>query len=283
MTRIDQFESVFLAATRTLYTYERVEVTKAVVATDLAAEEAEKFAGRVRSFLAAALGDEVRWTVLADKEVCSVGEILERLEGEEAELVVTYRNLGSGAWRWPHSLGEYVDVVTQATDAAVLVVPRPEVESWQGEGKNTDSVLALTDHLTGDARLVNHAARFTAPGGKLCLAHVEDEGILERYLDVIAKIPEIETDVARREIRRRLLKEPSDYIASCKEVLRSHLDLRLEKVVTTGHHVSDVERLVEECRSGLLVLNTKEEDQLAMHGLAYPLAVELRSLPMLLL
>ena len=33
----------------------------------------------------------------------------------------------------------------------------------------------------------------------------------------------------------------------------------------------------------LLVLNTKDDDQLAMHGLAYPLAIELREIPLLLL
>jgi len=30
-------------------------------------------------------------------------------------------------------------------------------------------------------------------------------------------------------------------------------------------------------------MNTKDEDQLAMHGLAYPLAIEVRSIPLLLL
>jgi hypothetical protein len=30
-------------------------------------------------------------------------------------------------------------------------------------------------------------------------------------------------------------------------------------------------------------MNTKDEDQLAMHGLAYPLAVELRDIPLLML
>jgi hypothetical protein len=32
-----------------------------------------------------------------------------------------------------------------------------------------------------------------------------------------------------------------------------------------------------------LVLNTKQEDQLAMHGLAYPLCVELQDSPILML
>ena len=33
----------------------------------------------------------------------------------------------------------------------------------------------------------------------------------------------------------------------------------------------------------LLVFNTKDDDQLAMHGLAYPLAVEVRGIPILML
>ena len=33
----------------------------------------------------------------------------------------------------------------------------------------------------------------------------------------------------------------------------------------------------------LLVMHTKDEDQLAMHGLAYPLAIEVRTVPLLLL
>jgi hypothetical protein len=40
---------------------------------------------------------------------------------------------------------------------------------------------------------------------------------------------------------------------------------------------------VDEHHVDLLVLNTKDEDQLAIHGLAYPLAVELRNTPLLLL
>ncbi len=34
---------------------------------------------------------------------------------------------------------------------------------------------------------------------------------------------------------------------------------------------------------GVLVMNTKDEDQLAMHGLAYSLAIELRAIPLLML
>jgi hypothetical protein len=131
---------------------------------------------------------------------------------------------------------------------------------------------------------VSHAAYFTPSGGRLLLAHIEDERSLERYLEVISKIPEIDTESARGLLSARLLKEPADYIASCKEVLRqAGLPIELEKVVTFGHHVSDVERLVAEHEVDLLVLNTKDDDQQAMHGLAHPLAVQLRTTPLLML
>ena len=45
----------------------------------------------------------------------------------------------------------------------------------------------------------------------------------------------------------------------------------------------DHERLVEDTGANLLVLNTRDEDQLAMHGLAHPLAVGLRRIPLLML
>ena len=45
----------------------------------------------------------------------------------------------------------------------------------------------------------------------------------------------------------------------------------------------EVRARIDEKNVALLVLNTKDHDQLAMHGLAYPLAVELNHVPLLLL
>ena len=59
--------------------------------------------------------------------------------------------------------------------------------------------------------------------------------------------------------------------------------ISVESVVAHGHHLTEYSRLVEEHRADLLVMHTKDEDQLAMHGLAYPLAIEVRSVPLLLL
>ena len=59
--------------------------------------------------------------------------------------------------------------------------------------------------------------------------------------------------------------------------------MAVESIVTMGNQLADYRRLVQECDVALLVINTKNDEQLAMHGLAYPLTIELRDTPMLLL
>jgi nucleotide-binding universal stress UspA family protein len=178
-----------------------------------------------------------------------------------------------------------VDVLAQVTTTPVMVLPHPDaMRASEHAVKDTLVVMAMTDHLTGDAVLVNYAARFTEPSGKLFLTHIEDEATFERYMGTISRIPSIDTENARKTILEQLLKEPKDYIRSCREVLEAEgLPLAVEEIVTKGHHLREFEKLVEKHEVDLLVFNTKDEDQLAMHGLAYPLAVEFRQIPLLLL
>jgi hypothetical protein len=200
-------------------------------------------------------------------------------------LLICYRNLHSRARRYPFSLGAHVDVLTQATTTPVLLLPRPTEEGrLSPECENTDRVMVLTDHLTGSDKLIDYAVRFTEKDGTLWLAHLEDDHRFERYLDIISKIPEIETDVARRTIREQLLKEPADYIDSVRRELEDKVKtIHVDADVRMGHHIADCKQLVSDHGVDLLVMNTKDDEQLAMHGLAYPIAVELRTVPLLML
>ena len=144
--------------------------------------------------------------------------------------------------------------------------------------------MAVTDHLTGDHRLVNFAVRFTETAGQLYLTHVEDDSTLDRFVEAIGRIPSIDTDDAELRIRERLLRDPTDYIESCVVALAAaNVEVSIERIVTLGHRLREYKRLVEEHGVDLLVFNTKDDDQLAMHGLAYPLAIELRDTPLLML
>lgn len=284
MTKVDQFESIFRAAAKTPFQYRPIEVGSVLVVSDQVEAEAGAFSERVRSFLTVLdRGENIRWSSVHGGEFDSVPQLLDVVERERPGLICTYRHLHSDSWQWPYTLGEYIDVLTQATSTPVLVLPHPKRPPERAISK-TACVIAMTDHLVGDDRLVNWAARFTAEGGRLTLANVEDESTFERFMDVLGRIPSIDTDDAREHIQARLGHDARDYIASCAETLsQAGLPLSVEAVLARGHHLSEYRRIVEDHDADLLVMNTKDEDQLAMHGLAYPLAIEVRSIPLLLL
>jgi len=282
--KVDQFESVFRAAAKEPYRYEEIHLERILVVTDQGRGPTEAFVQSARQLLGA-LGDEPSWTTLTDQDYTDVEALLGRVTEVRPDLIVTYRCLRSQSWKWPFTLGEHLDVLTQIAPSPVLVTPHPEAGRGSSHSmQNTDTVMAMTDHLAGDHRLVNFAVRLTQPGGRLLLAHIEDQHTFDRYMATIGKIDTIETDSAREEIEHQLLKEPADYIESCRQVLqRRALPITVGSHVAMGHHLTEYRRLLKEHQIDLLVMNTKDEDQLAMHGLAYPLAVELREIPLLLL
>ncbi|MCH7778568.1 MAG: hypothetical protein IH878_18855 [Gemmatimonadetes bacterium] len=286
MPKVDQFESAFRAASKTVFEYQPIAVRSILVITDRSEAKADIFGKQISDFLSVLRSDDSpRWRIVNGSEFDTVPELLALVEAEQPDLICTYRHLHSESWRWPYTLGEYVDVLTQVTTTPVMVLPHPDaMRASEHAVKDTLAVMAMTDHLTGDAVLVNYAARFTEPSGKLFLTHIEDEATFERYMGTISRIPSIDTENSRRTILEQLLKEPKDYIRSCREVLEAEgLPLAVEEIVTKGHHLHEFEKLVEKHEVDLLVFNTKDEDQLAMHGLAYPLAVELRQIPLLML
>ncbi len=284
MTKLDTFESAFESADKPVFAYRRLELRRVLVVTDLSDAEAAPLVDQVRAFLSV-LGEEPEWRHLGGTNFASVGSLLEQVAGVAPDLVVTYRHLHSNAWQWPHGLGEYLDVLTQATDIPVLVLPHPDAERALPHAiENTDCVMAITDHLTADARLVDYALRLTAPSGTCWLTHIESKRQFDRVLAAVEKIPEIDTDDVRQLLEAQLLKEPSDYIESCRGVIEAQgVPVEIEAIVAMGDRVEQYRRLVEDHRCDLLVLNTMDGDQLAMHGQAYPLAVELRGIPLLML
>lgn len=257
-----------------------------LVVTDLDVTAADAFLKRTQEF-AATLGDEssLTWEPVTGDQFQTTGDLLELVGRKSPDLIVTYRNLHSRAWRFPHSLGEHLDVLVQKTLIPVLVLPHPGADYASDHAlESTGEVMVMTDHLSNDHKLVNHAVRFTQPGGKLHLTHIEDETSFDRVMNAIGRIPTIDTDDAHEKLRRQLLKLPRDYIQSCRDVLhQAGVELQIEEFVGFGHHLAKYCGLISEHKIDLLVMNTKEEDQLAMHGLAYPLAVEVRQIPLLML
>ena len=286
MSTLDRFESVFNAASRDVFVRQLVKVGRVLIVHDLAEALQDDFLYLAKGFLTVLEDrDKPEWELFGGNKPFSVREVLNAVEQTKPNLIVTYRHLHSTVGEWPHSLGEHVDVLTQSTSTPVLVLPHPGRKDLPGHAlTNTDRVMAVTDHLAGDHRLVSNAAHFTQDGGTLYLAHVEDDTVFERYIAAIGKIPDLDTGIAREEIRARLMEDPAEYIESCRTGLAGGKQtLTVESQVKLGHKLADYRGLVEESEIDLLVMYTKDEEQLAMHGIAYPLAVELRATPLLML
>ncbi len=283
MPSVDQFESVFKSASKAIFHYEPRTFARVLVVTDTNVADGRIIGERVRRFLGSAHG-RTEWLSAPAEDSETVEALLALVEQRRPDLLVTYRNLHSAAWQWPHSLGRHLDVLTQTVHCPVMVIPHPNDEAVFAAAMNRSRVvMAATDHLAGDGRLVNCAVGLTEPGGKLLLVHIEDDATFERYMDIISKVPSIDTDSAREAILAQLLKEPRDYARACRdELARQAVDVSVEEVVSTGHRLSEYKQLIVRHSVELLVMHTRDEDQLAMHGLAYPLAVELRHIPLLL-
>jgi hypothetical protein len=287
MSKLDQFESAFKSAAKEVYAASEVDIRRVLVVTDLDDEQTRRFVADLEELLTVieGAGEAVSWVAYPAAAGDDVAVVLEKVEEVRPDLICCYRNLHGRARSYPFSLGAHVDVLTQATSTPVMLLPAPSDEGrLDSSCRGTSRVMVLTDHLTGFDRLIDFGVALTSPDGTLVLAHLEDDATFRRYMRIIERIPSIETEVAVERIRDKLLREPADYIESVREVLAATQPrLRVVDEVRMGHRVVDCRAVIEEHHIELVVMNTKDEEQLAMHGLAYPLAVELRDVPLLLL
>ena len=286
MSQMDQFESVFRAAIKDVFVYKPIDFKKVLIVTDLLGKDVDLFVEKIKHFTQVLVADkDIQWQVLTANDFQSTEDLLAITKTDNYDLICTYRNLQSNAWQFPHSLGAHLDVLLQLSAVPVLVLPHPKAGyAYEHALQQTNKVMVLTDHLSNDHNIVNQGVKFTQKKGQLFLVHIEDQQTFERYLDAIAKIPSIETDNAQQELQQQLLKMPKDYIRSCRDILSaSQVDIEVIKIVEFGHHLAQCRRYVEQEKIDLLVMRTKDDDQLAMHGLAYPLAIEIRQIPLLML
>jgi hypothetical protein len=283
MTTLNQFESIFKSAIKPHYRHKIVSIDRAVIVTDLDHTAAETFAKQVYQLLAPQQVTD--WEVVTGDQYNSTLELLRLFEGKNTDLICCYRNLHSQAWQHPHSLGSHLDVLIQKISSPVLILPHPEAGyAYTHAYDSARKVLAMTDHITDDDVLVSYAAEFTGSNGRLHLAHIEDEATFARYIEAISKIETIDTANAEATIKHQLLKYPRDYIESCRAALSMKYPLMtVDAIVAYGQKIAEYLGYVDELEINLLLMHGKDEDQLAMHGLSYPLAIELRQIPLLII
>ena len=226
---------------------------------------------------------EVKLTLIPREQSRSLDKLIELLDSHSVDLICTYRNLHTPYGAFPYTLGGHVEVLTQVCETPILLTARPE-RLGGARMEAPQRVMALTDHFEEHPHLIDAATSMLKEPGALILSHVEDSATFEHYMKAISKIPSIDTDQARGEIERQLMSSAESYINHTRDAIASvHPHVQVIGEVKMGHQIAEHTALVAEHRVDLLVIDTKDEDQLAMHGLSHPLSIELSELPLLML
>ncbi len=257
---------------------------RVVVLVDTPKQQSSAYADSMREFLKASNINPDEFTVLGAEDFSNIQQMLSAVQAASPNLVVTHRHLHLNREELEHSLGTYLDTLLQGTSIPVLVTPSPNADGTPQPLEVARDVLVMTDHLLDDPKSINYGVRLVAPGGIVHLCHVEDDAVFRKYMALIERIPEIETDIACEKIRAKLLQLPTDYIASCIEALQAEsINAQINPIVRLGHRVTDYHQLIKEHEGDLLVCNTNDPEDLAIHPMAYAIALEFRQQPLLLL
>ena len=285
MLDLDQVESQFRATLKVKPVFILPEVKRIAVVTDAPADGAEAVIAKYKTLLAPmAQKDEFEWMLCAGDEAKRVSAMVNMVNEVKPELIVVARHLFEEDVDLAHSLGTHVDTLTQAVDTPVLLTPHPRSPSFEKATQSIGRILVVTDHIVGDSRLVSWGLRLAQHGGMLKLAHVEDDAVFVRYLEAISRIPDIDTAIAESQLKARLLDDARTYLVEVQEQLSvSHPKVEVTHDVILGHTIQDYVRLIREEQLDIVVMNTKDDTQQAMHGAAYSLSVELVQMPLLLL
>ncbi len=286
MLRIDEFESVFRSAIKDIYQHREITIKSVLLVTDLDADGTEQLMNQVKVFCKfPGQSQNIDWNSASRNDFTSAQDLFELINRSTMDLIITYRNLHSETWRHPFSLGEHLDVMLQKTKIPVLVIPHPKSGYARDDSfESCNSVMVVTDQMVNDHHLVQYGSAFIDDGGSFYLSHIENKHYFDRVIDAIGKISTIDTEDAKQKLGKQLLKEPTEYIQSVKtELDKLNRSIEVTAIVEFGHQLTDYLKHIDDKQVDLLVINTKDGEQMAMHGLAYPLAVEVRQIPLLML
>ena len=284
MSTIDQFESIFRAAARESYAPRPFPMREVMLIADLRfKEEMSILAEHVKRFLGGVEPSPKISTIQPEQSITLDG-LIELVEQMKPDLICTYRNLHTDHGKFPYTLGDHVEVLTQVTDIPILLLPHPSETQLMERLAPPQRVLVMTDDFATHPNLIDAGIALIDQTGSLILCHIENDDHFERYMRYIARTPQLDTERTRTALKDEILKEAEEFIEQSRINIESfNPNISVYGEVQFGHLLKTYRALIDTHQISLMVMNTKDENQLAMQGLSYPLAVELRTTPLLML
>lgn len=282
LKNFDEFSSIFRRSMVPQFQFDTWKVSSACLIVDQNSTNSQSVIERLKTF-SPALAEAHEWKTIQVDKSSTVESVEQQLAASLPDLIVTWRHLCETQMHPHHSLGVYVDVLTQVVPRPILLLPG---ECSQGAEKlppKCQNILIATDHAIQESRLIHQAVAMGGKEASIILGHVEDDLSYQRYLQAIERIPEINTEIAAEKLLSQLLHDADRFgVHVAEQLAEQYPDLTLKTETMLGHRVQTFRKLVESQQTDLLVMNTKDQDQLAMHGLAYSLSIELRDIAQLL-
>ena len=118
LDQIDEFESLFRRSEREDFVYSEIPIESVAVVTG--SESSDPVRESVARFLPR-INDVADWHSIGSADYQNVAELIERVEAQRVDLLVTRRHLGEEMFSPLHSLGVYLDELTQRTSIPVPV------------------------------------------------------------------------------------------------------------------------------------------------------------------
>ena len=279
--RLDLFESIFKRAQRINFDYAPPVLDSVLILTSELAEAApatliERSLGVLNRPMPPIVA---RRSLSNDADELSIGNLVLDLS---PDLIVLQRHLLQGDHTWNRGFGGLVQSLIQHHSIPILVLPNHLTEPNESTGFTT--VAAVVDQPLNNNDLVNWASTFCNSPGALYLHHIEAEDQFERTMTAIERIPELNSQVARRTLKRELMQEADRFLQHCQLTLQQYRpDLSVQYSVDMTRVQHGYLSWLEQTKPDLIVLDTLDATRALNRGIAGVLSLQFTDLPFLLL
>lgn len=254
MATIDEFESQFRRAAKTIYHYKPHSFSRPLYLFDR--KDCTAYKNSVETFLINhnAFSDYTLEGLTIDKS-CSLLSLCEQVLLKNTDFIISPRLLCYEREE-AHSVGGFIDILVQELQIPVLLTPFVEAEGALKFPGSKGTVLTISDNITDDQDLINMGASVLTEGQRLHMLQILDENFFNLMVSVLGKIPSIDTDEAAKEIRAQLIKEASEFEGSCAQILHEHLPTNeITSEVTFAAHITDAMSEIFSLKPDLIILN----------------------------
>ncbi|MEM6726066.1 MAG: hypothetical protein AAF598_18635 [Bacteroidota bacterium] len=274
---LDHFESIFKRAIRHRFEFKAIQLKRILLLIDSNQEIPLKTHFETRIF--PKLESEFAIELMDVRAYPNWQSLEQAIHAERPNLIIAERLLKETDKSFEHSLGVYLEAITQRINIPLLVLPVDQTFELRPAGE----ILIGTGHQYIDDPLMHLGVFFAQQSAKLRIVHVEDIDTFNYYMDAIERIPAIHSSLVRTALMEGLKDRPRHYFEQVKTALQAaHHPTKVEIFSEAGRVIDVYRELINHHPIDLIIFEADDDSQLAMHSIGYSIAVEFQNIPVLL-